>query len=109
MKPRHIVGLVLLTVATMALIFGTCTVVILYNGLGANQGPKHRFPLAGDVPLTEAQALDISKQVMALDGKLSSMLRPTSFGNDAAGAKTYINRQPNSTDITVCWYEPISG
>ncbi|MGA2232617.1 MAG: hypothetical protein ABSH22_17100 [Tepidisphaeraceae bacterium] len=89
--------------ATVAVGFAICT---LFAGIYAagywfqhhGDGPTHTFPLDGNGPITDQEAIEYSKEVLISDGRFSSDLALSPFGNDA-----YVNRADDPAYATVDW------
>lgn len=103
-RRRKLLIALLLALSLGGLLAGTCG-VFLYRFKHAGEGPEHRFPLAGYAPLTDEQALALSRQVMELDGRYKPSLQLMEYGSVESGTNTFVNRGEDRQYTTVGWFD----
>ena len=60
---------------------------------------QYRFPFSTTKPLTEQDAIELSRQALILDGKRSDTMRPVRSGHhDSAGREVFFCRKRDSSD-----------
>jgi hypothetical protein len=83
-------GLVLLLVVLVA-----CVHVVEYF----RKSPEYRFPFPAAKPLTEKDAIELSKRAMILDGKRSDVMHPVLSGHkDSEGREVFFCRRGGTSD-----------
>jgi len=94
-------GLIVVTV----LIFMLSGVYVL-QFKGVRKPSVYRFPFPAQKPLTEKDALDLSRQAMLLDGKRSGVMHPVLSGHkDTDGREVFFCRKGrNSDEGWVLWW-----
>ena len=68
MTKRRLELIALAAIGVVGLLFGTCAVIVSRINL-TDKGAEHVLPLPGNEPLTDAQAQQLARQVLALDGR----------------------------------------
>lgn len=95
-RTRWAVGGLLAIAALILLGFSFCVLAVLHL---IARSSVHRFPFPANQPLTEWDAIELTRQALILDGKRSEAMRPVPSGHkDADGRETVFCRKSHGVE-----------